>query len=364
MSYLKLFPNGQEYGIREYGGLGNLRRAVARNDDSFEEFINLGNRPLPNQNPLVQFLLEFSVDVEWTEKYLISVINQKADSVSRACGFTSIYSRGKNHIKSLFPESNHNTLIAVPFDSNPSSAHIDGYFNNELNTLVPFFPIYTTDVIQRFDITALLNTVTYKANSDIYTVVQVDPYALVIGYWRWLKLNRFYGNSPHGFLSNFPLMNFYNYHNELVSFNYLNDNASDISVQKGSFNLEVYWGMLKDFTTHKNNYMKTEQMYSFTNFIQINKVINIDVDLRKMVFPNAGKSGLFTQINWVWTLATLGLVNKYLYYMNFMGAADGGLKDTLKDYFRDSLNSQLAQIKDDRWNKHFFSLYNEVKNKL
>lgn len=359
MSYFKLSPNGLNYAVKEWGTLGNLRRIMARNDDRFEEWTKLGNRVLPNENPLVQFLLMFSVNVEWDRDYLINVIDLHIQQYASQVNLTSLYNRGTNHLTSFYPESNHNTLLVVPFDK-PSASQINGYFNNELNSLVPLYPIYTTDFKQRWDVTELLNTSSYKSPNDIFTIVQIDVYALIIGYWRHLQRNVEWGNSPHGYLASFPLMNLYLYHNELVNYNYLNSNGEKIDIKKGKFNLEPYFTNLKDYTDYKNRYLLSQPMKSFSNFVQVNGVTNIAVDQNKMIFANAGKSLFFVQMSWVWSLGSLGMVKHYLEYSNFVGAVDGQVRSDLAIYFKQSLSSQENQIRSDVWRKHFAVVHSQV----
>ena len=359
MSYFKLSPNGLNYAVREWGTLGNLRRIMARNDDRYEDWIKLGNRVLPNENPLVQFLLMFSVNVEWEPNYLINVIDTHIQQYASAVNFTSLYNRGKNHPLSLYPEKNHNTLLVVPFDK-PSASQINSYFNNEINTLVPIFPIYTTDTKQRWNTIDLIDTKVYELANPAYTIAQIDVYALVIGYWRHLKRGVEWGNSPHGYLAGLPLMNFYLYHNELTNYNYLNGNAGKIEVRKGPFNLEPYFQNLIDYTDFKNRYLLSQPMKSFTNFVEVNAVTNISVDQSKMIFPQAGKSLFFVQMSWVWTIASLGMVKPYLEYSNFIVDVDGKLRSDLKLYYKMSVTSQENQIKDPIWRKHFSMLHEEV----
>lgn len=363
MSYFKLSPNGLNYSVREWGTLGNLRRIMARNDDSFERYINLGNRTLPNQNPLVEFLLLFSVNVEWSQGYLINVIDIHLQQYASQINMTSLYNRGKDHVNSLYPESNHHTLLAVPFDK-PSASQIDGYFNNEINSLVPLYPIYTTDFKQRWDVIELLDTQDRKAPRDLFTIVQMDAYALIIGFWRWLKSNREVGNSPHAYIANFPLMNLYLYHNELVNFNYLNSNGAKIDVVKGKFTLEPYFTQLTEYTDFKNRYLLSQPMKSFSNFVQVNAVTNITVDQRKMLFPTTGKSMFFVQMSWLWSLAALGMVKHYLEYSNFVGSVDGLMKADLALYYKVSLSTQTNQIKSDVWKEHFTMVHDQVRKLL
>lgn len=362
MSYFKLQHNGVDYPTRNYGGLNNLRRIMARNDDNFESYINLGNRTLPNQNTLVNFLLMFSVNVEWTEDYLITVIDSKINQIASVNDFVCVYNRGKNKIKSVYPEDNHNTLLVVPFGK-PERSHINGYFNDELNSLVPLYPIYTTDVKQRWDIVGLYDTKSYKLPYSAYTIIQVDVYALVIGFYRWLQLNRAVGNSPHAYLLNFPIMNCYLYHNELVNYNYLNDEAS-VQVENPQFVVESYTQQLTDYTDFKHRYLMTENMKSFTQFFQINQGTNIEVDVRKMIFPDSYKSSWFAQLSWAWTIAALGNVRHYMSYNALMGTVDGTMKGDLDKFFRYPVNTILNQIKDPQWNKHFTDIYKEVKAKV
>ncbi|EBY9764075.1 hypothetical protein D5W64_13260 [Salmonella enterica subsp. enterica serovar Saintpaul] len=359
MSYFKLTPNGLSNPVKEWGTLGNLRRIMARNDDTFDKYVRTNPRTLPNQNPLVQFLLLFSVNVEWTPDYLINVIDLHLNQYASTLDMTSLYKRGNDHIGALYPETNHHTLLVVPFDK-PSRQQIDGYFTKEINELVPLYPIYTTDYKQRWDIMELIDTKEYKSDKDLYTIVQVDPYALIIGFYRWLKRGVDIGNSPHGYLAAFPLMNLYLYHNELVNFNYLNSNEEKINVVKGQFNLEPYFIQLKDYTDWKNRYLMSQPMKSFTNFMGVNEVVNIAVDVDKMVYPSAGKSLFFVQMSWVWSIASLGMVKHYLEYNNLLGTVDGKMKADLKLYFQYSVSTQENQIKSLPWRQHFSMLHEQV----
>lgn len=363
MSYFTLSNNGVNNPIRKYGELDNLRRIMQRNDDSFKNYIELGNRTLPNQHPLVQFLLSFSVNLEWTPEYLINVIDNKLQQYASLVDLTSLYNRGKNHIGSIYPEDNHNTLLVVPFNK-PSASQINGYLSGNLFDLVPLFPIYTTDTVQRYDIMQLINTQTYRAQEALYTIVQVDPYALIIGFYRALKESKAWGNSPHGYVASFPLMNCYLYHNELVNFNYLNSYEGQILTTKGSWNYEAFESKLSGYTDFKNRYLLSESMKSFTHFYNVNQPTNPKVDLGKMIFPETGKSLHFMQMSWVWTIASLGMVEKYLEYNRFIGTVDGLIDSQLRTYFaKYPVQTQLNQIKSGTWTGHFNALWLRVKNK-
>lgn len=364
MSYFTLSNNGVTNPIQQYGELGNLRRIMQRNDASFLDYINLGNRTLPNQHPLVQFLLSFSVNLEWTQEYLINVIDSKLQQYASLADLTSLYNRGKNHIKSIYPEDNHNTLLVVPFGK-PDRVQINEYFSKSLHELVSLYPIYTTDTLQRLDIMQLINTQNYKASKPLYTIVQVDPYALIIGFWRMLKEDKAWGNSPHGYLAGYPLMNCYRYHNELVNLNYLNNYEGKIQTVKGSWNYEAFESKLADYTNFKNKVLLTTQMKSFYNFFLVNACSNPDIDNTKFFFPDPLKSLFFIQMSWVWTIGALGLVQKYLSYNRYLGTVDGQMNSDLRTYFaKFPLQTQVGQIKDQTWSKHFTELWEHVKTKV
>lgn len=362
MSYFRLTNNGLDNGVQEYPSLNNLRRIMDRNSNRFVEYINLGNRALENQNPLVNFMQLFSVNVEWTPEYLINVIKNNVQHYASAVDFTCLYNKGKDHIGSIYPEVNHHTLLAVPF-GNPSPEQIDVYFSIPLNELVCFYPIYTTDYIQRWDIMELIDSQSRKNPTDLFTIVQIDPWALLIGYYRWLKSGRKYGNSPHGFLAAYPLMNCYLYHNELVNYNYLNGNQEKINVVKGYFNLEAYFTQLTDYTEYKHKKLLGTVLKSFRHFYSFNRAASPVVDQTTFLFPVMYKSGMFVQLNWVWSLASLGMAKHYLKYMNFVGGVDGTMSNDLDMYFtKVQLQNQLNQIKSDPWKNHFKQVWTELKN--
>lgn len=364
MSYFKLQPNGIINPVREYGTLSNLRRIMDRNNDSFRKFNNLGNRDIQSQNPLVEFLQSFSVNVEWDSPYLINQIESRVNQLASLHDLTSVYNRGKNHPLSIYPESNHNTLLVVPFGK-PSVAQINRYLSIPLNELVPLYPIYTTDKEQRYNIIKVIDTQQYKLDVETFTIINVDIYALIIGFYRWLKRGIKWGNTPQGYLANFPLMNCYLYHNELVNFNYLNDEGKYINSPKASFNLESYQVPLIDYTDYKNRHLLTIPMKSFSNFLQVNEKTNPFVDVEKMIYPDAFKSLFFVQMSWVWSLASLGMVKHYLWYNNFVGTVDGLMKSNLAIYYQKvQLQSQLGQIKSDVWEKHFKDVWTSVKEML
>lgn len=360
MSYFKLQNNGLSYPIRAYGALGNLRRIMRRNYDSFEDWLKLGNRTLPNQNPLVLLLKQFSVNVEWTPDYLISMIDATAQSNASLINITSLYNRGKDHPLSVYPETNHHTLLVMPFGK-PSSVQINSYFTKELNSLIPLYPIMTTDYKQRWDLMELIDTQTRKAETPISTIVQIDIYALVIGYYRWLKSGREVGNSPHAYIANFPLMNCYMQHNELVNFNYLNEGRKFLSIDKPQFSLEPYLGGIDAYSEWKNDNLNKEPLASFTEFLQINRPTDLLVDQSLMIFPPAYKSLMFMQMRWVWTLASLHMVQKYLAYLKAENSVDGIMMGQLRDYYNNSLNSQTTQIRDDWWKTTFSQIWNDTK---
>ncbi|AEV89493.1 putative virion structural protein [Pseudomonas phage OBP] len=364
MSYFTLSNNGVSNPIQNYGELGNLRRIMQRNNNSFKDYIDLGNRTLPNQHPLVQFLLSFSVNLEWSPEYLINVIDNKLQQYASLSDLTSLYNRGKNHIKSIYPEDNHNTLLVVPFGK-PDRVQINEYLSKSLHELVPLVPIYTTDTLQRLDIMQLLNTQNYSASRPLYTIVQIDPYALIIGFWRTLKEGKAWGNSPHGYLAGYPLMNCYIYHNELVNLNYLNQYEGKIQAIKGSWNYEAFESKLADYVNFKKKVFMGTQMKSFTNFYLVNEVTNPIVDKNRFYFPEAFKSIFFMQMSWIWTMGSLGLVRKYLDYNVFLGTIDGQLNSELRIYFdKFPLQTQVGQIKDKVWADHFTNLWNTVKAKV
>lgn len=359
MSHLHLKNNGVNYGIAEYGSLGNLRRIMSRNVDNFENYLSVGNRPLPNQNPLVQFLLMFSVDVEWKEDYLINIIDQFVNNYASLCNFTSIYNRGKDQTGSLYPEKNHRTIIVVPYGK-PSKEKIKAYFNDELNTLVPLIPIYTTDIIQRWDVIPLIDAIDSKLLNYAFTIVSLDPYSLVIGYWRWLRRNRDLGNSPHSYLMHHPIMNLYMHHNELVGLNYLNGKTANITVQKGRWSLERYTTELKNYCLYKEDYFIGKQLESFTEFFMVNKSTNVTVNIGNMIFPDSLKSSLFPQMKWPWTMAAMSNVEKYLEYTNLYGVVDGPMNGNLKRFFKESVQGIMNQINDGDWAVKFISNYDRL----
>jgi hypothetical protein len=362
MSYFKLHPTGVTNPIREYGALDNLRRIMGRDTQAFRDYINLGNRTLKNQNPLVEYLQSFSVNVEWSQDYLINEIDSRATQLASLHDFTSLYNRGKNFPLSFYPETNHNTLIVVPFGK-PSLLHIDNYFSIPLNELVPLYPIYTTDKQQRWDIMDLIDTQTRKLDEETFTIIQVDPYALIIGLWRWLQRGVDWGNSPNGYLANFPLMNLYLYHNELVNFNYLNNSGFKGNVLKPAFNLESYSQQLTDYTDFKNRYLSSQSMKSFFSYMNVNKPTNTFVDAKKMIYQAAYKSLYFVQLSWVYTLASLGNVEPYIRYNNLLGTVDGQMKNDLNIYYQKVfLQPQINQIKANKWDKHFATVWERIKN--
>lgn len=360
MSYFKLNNNGLDNGVQEYSSLNNLRRIMDRNNSRFVDYLNLGNRTLENQNPLVKFLQLFSVNVEWERDYLINVIKQNVQHYASAVDFTSLYNKGKDHIGSVYPELDHHTLLAVPFGI-PSAEQINDYFSTPLPELVCFYPIYSTDRVQRWDIMELIDTQQRKAGKEIFTIVQVDPYALVIGYWRWLKSGRSVGYSPHAYLASYPLMNCYLYHNELLNYNYLNGQQEQIDVKKGYWTLEPYFVELAQYTEYKHRKLLGTVLKSFTHFYKWNRPTNPMVDASKFVFPQSYKSNLFVQMSWCWTLAALGMVTPYLKYGNFIGSVDGVINNDLNIYFsKVSLQTQLNQIRSEPWQKHFKAVWADV----
>lgn len=362
MSYLNLTFNNTNPPVNKYGRINNLKAITERNTQRFIEYGNQSNRVFPNQNPLVKFLLLFSINPEWSKDHLINVIKSKVNQYASQCGFVSLYNKGVNLPLTLFPELNHNTLIVVPYND-ASSKPTDHYFEKELNELIPLYTIYTTDNMHRWDITKLLDSSSYQSEDELYSIIQMDPYALIIGFYRWLQLGRKVGNSPHSYLRAFPLHNLYLYHNEYINFNIL-DPDTVLKVEKPKWVMENYTNLLKDYTQFKHKHMLTEKMKSFTHYYCYNEPTNPLVHSFDFVFPYFGKSLYFIQLDWVWTLHSLGMVERYLDYNNYLGTVDRELKTALDRFFRfpsQRIFNQFAH--NPKWEKLFKELYFRIKNK-
>lgn len=366
MSCFLLKKDNITYSKVDYGSINNIRRPVLINNIKSNDYISVGNLTLPNQHPLVKFMVMFSINPEWEFEYLVNYITANVDNYSSQLGFTSIYNKGKSFTNILFPEDKHHTLITIPFDFKPNS--IESYLDNRIEDLVPFYTIYSTDTKQRLDIKAIINSekASYQNKINTYTIVQVDYYALLIGYWRYLKerdlADRNLGLSPHAYLMNFPIVNFYRYHSEYININYLHD--FNIEVDNPIWDAVNIKDELEKYIVNRAGVFQTRRLKSINHLFYNMELVNPFVNKDKMLFPNIGSSASYTQMSWIYNFHSLHMANIYMEYQEQVGYRDDSFVSLLEKFFRFPLQTIINNIKDPNWKNHFNTIYKDAELKL
>lgn len=342
-----------------------VRSAFIRNNESFLKFIELGDRALLSQNPLARFLAMMNIDPNWDEEYLIAIIGSTYKQVAARMDFNTIHMKGKNFTRALYPECNHNTFFVVPF-TEPNDETISNYLNCDLKELVSFYPIYTTSKTHYWDISSLYNGIEEMSPKDIYSIVYIDPYALTIGYYRWLKnkvtAEGFSGHPSH-YIIGYPVMNYYKYHNELVNLNYLHS-ADNLDVYEPSWNFIKYDDKVNKIFKWLNIGLMKTNVKSFTGFTKFVPVLNPDVIRDKMLFTYPKSDQYFPHLSWPYTLSCLANAERYMKFMNFMGYSDSMAEPSLKSFYKANPNILFNAIPDVIWKKHFISCYERIKENL
>lgn len=360
MHSLKLPINNIDYPVVEYYGGRNLNITFGVNNERMIQYSLSTNWLLDNQNPLVSFLKNLSLDINQSNEYLYNAIASKSYTIASLCKLTSIYSKGKSFNKILFPEPKHETILVIPFGK--SIHDINYYFNTDLKLLNPLTTIYTTDNRIRYSTTRLTDNI--NSNKIDFTVVQVDPYALAIGYIRYCKdkinSNDLSTLTPNFYLSTLPLANFYKQHNNYVLLNLLNNKNFEVDGTK--------WNQV-DIKQNLNNYLDFQNytlsklsLKSITQYIQQLNALPDQFKTYLNLNPINGFSSSFIQLSWVYNFAPMQISINYLNLINSINLTDDGLHSYLRKYLNYNVNTLTNNIPDVSWNMEYRRLFNELKS--
>lgn len=338
--------------------LGTLRKILDRNFDKCLEHYSMGNIVLPNQNPLVQFLLQLSIDPTWDVDTLKLNLELNIRKVASQVKFTSIYNRGKDFSLTLFPESNHRTLIVTPYEETVYDFD-KGETGSALRTIM------TTSTKHYWNPKELTDAVSRTLPNDTYSVVELDPIKLAAGYWFYLKhriqngIN--VGLSPHHYCF-LELIKFYREHNNVVLFNLVSEDVK-VEVQSAGFAMESYTERLDSYCSWLLRYLKVNGVKNFSEYTTLFSPIYSGMSIPETIVPFHPKTMMFVQLAWVYTLSSLYWMNGLLKYQDFLGYEDGMEESSLEVFFRINENFNGNQILDPYWKKFYLELWKEVKNR-
>lgn len=356
---LRLKHNGLQYSVPQYGGLGNLQHIFNRNIENYKRFFSQGNRVVPSQHPLVQLLQHFSVDITSDAESLFNLVELKARQYASLMNITSLYNKGKDHLDTVFPESNHHTLFVLPFD-NEYGITIDNLSREKVLELPILSTIFSTSNVQYWDISQLLDSVVRTSNEAFYSAIQIDIHRLVLGYYYYLqervKSDIHVGLTPQHYIF-LVLLDYYPVHNQTILLNYT---AGDkVVIQDPPFAFTDYSVDLTKYVTWKKKKLMSDRLRSFTEYMDYHPT---DYPLSGPFIPS-GKSLMFVQLGWIYTLAVLYWIKPYLDYMDYMGYQDPVIESQLRTFYKMNPAFILNQIKDPYWKNKFNNVYLDLKNR-
>lgn len=362
MAQFSIIPSQIKVPIPVYSGLENIRKILSRNVKRFESFYSMGNRVLDNQHPLVKFLLELSVDVKWTPEYLFNLVEVKHKQIASQLGFNSVYKRGRNYTEWFYPELNHNVMVTVPFDDSPLYSATN--YPDENTHPSGLYPLMTTSTIHYWNIDHVIDTIPRSLPNQAYTVIQLDVYQFVFGYY-WYLQKRIKdgikgGLTPHHYCS-LVLMDLYIKHNEMVNLNCLVENRVP-QVQDCGFAMEPYIQPLEKYLNWGRRFLMTERIKSFSEYMEVIKPV-FDVDRTELMFPRVPKSMLLSQMAWVYTLQAMYYVTGYFHFMDFTGSPDGAIESRLKTFFKIPMNFNTNQIVALEWSYFYSVIWKDLKER-
>ncbi|WNV45885.1 hypothetical protein [Aeromonas phage AerS_266] len=361
--FLLSVGGGTKPNLPLFGKMNNLRAIHKRNVERFKSFYGMGNRVLPNQHPLVQFLLQLSIDPKWTPNELYDNIVMSSKKIASNVGITSLYNRGKNHSLSLYPEENHHTLLVMPFDKDLNGKwEPDNEGTVRTNTTAALTPLMTTSKTHYWNIDHLIDGVVRKAPEDVYSVLELDPFALAFGFYWYLKEriknNINVGLTPHHYVI-LVLMEAYIAHNNLTVLNLITDNEN-VVVQSSGFAMESYNHLQNEHTGWARTTLLSERIKTSGEWVSLCGNCFYDIDNRKSVFSQRSDSVMFVQLGWVYTLCSLYWASSYLFFMDFMGSFDPMVTSKLKTFYKIPMNFNTNQIKDPYWNSFYINVWKNL----
>lgn len=364
MYFLNFKNNNVSYPLTLYGKLNYLTGLFERNYLKLLDYVEDGNWVAPNQNVLVQFLVDININLEWEDEYIYNYINSKHKTIASLLDITSIYKKGKDHTNIVFPEKDHHTHLFIPFGKSEYTFE-DYFYNLPYETLLSLKPIFTTDTKQRWNTNDLTSNI--SASGSNYTIIQLDPFALVIGYIRYcrerIKENKLVGLTPHSYIMKYPLANFYYLHNLLVSMNYCLEGINGYEVKEGKWNLINYDRWLKEYALYNKNSMSKFNPKSIYHFININSTLNDDI-LNKSIYPFMGMSESFPHLGLLYCFNSMNISIHYHRYCKYVGKPDGSFLNMVKNFLRNDIKFLSGNIADPIWKKLFIDMFKDLKKEI
>lgn len=367
MHVLTFKKNDVKYPITLYGKINYLTGLIKRNHRRLLNYVDSGNWVAENQNVLVQFITNMAVDLDWDDEYIYSYIKANHKTVASLLGITSLYNKGIDHPKTLFPENTHHTLLVVPFGS---SEYTSQYYFQEcpLKNLYPLRTLFTTDTDQRWDTYNLTDNASKEKGNSIYSIVQLDPFALIIGYVRYCRErianNQLVGITAQSYIMRYPISNFYFQHNLMVAMNYCLEGVEGYELREGKFNIVDYSRWLKEYSLFTHHSMIKFNPVSINQYIEQNKVLNCDGVLDHSVYPFMGMSASFDKLGIVYCFNSMHIAMQYSKYCKLTGKPDGTFLNTVKKFLRGSVSTMSQQISDPLWKKLFVDMFNDLKKQI
>lgn len=363
MSHFTLRDNGLNYSLPLYGRMDTLCRIMSRNRDRFLEFFSQGNLVVDNRHPLVQLLLEVSVDVTWEPDYLFSIIDTKGRRALSSVGITSLYNNGKNFCEWFFPETNHNTLVVTSMDVKSSSLHNTNLVSNKIS-YDSLHPIMSNGNRHYWNLQHLIDTVKRTAPNQIFTILQLDIHEFIMNYYWYLKdrMERgiSVGLSPHHYVT-LVVANMWMEYNDVVTINCTVDNTK-VESSGAPFAIEAYEEELWRYLLWRRRYLLGTPLKTFSQYTRIYRSIFDNKQISLPFFTNAGKSLLFIQMSWIWTLSTLHWVSGFLEISEFVGYEDPTIMSKLSMFRKLDTGFIVNECPDVNWKKFFLEILRDVKS--
>lgn len=340
--------------------LGSLRAIMDRNWKNCFDYYTQGNYVIPNQNPLVQFLIQLSIDPNWTAEELEIQLTLNIKRVASQVGFTSIYNRGKDHTGSVFPEENHRTLIVVPFEEDYNWKN-DG--ETEYETRPVLRTIMSTGVKHYWNPVELIDGIKRTAADEVYTILELQAYRFANDYWHYLrgriKEGRNIGQSPHHFVL-YSILTAYMQYNATVMLNLVSEDCEP-EIQNTDFALEPYAHRINSYTQWLNHILMINGVKHMCEYSALIKSPYSDFFPQSGVVPLRAKSIMFSQLAWAYTMSNLYWVEGFLGFMDFLGREDGIEMAALRTFFKVNPSIDMGQIKNELWRKKYKDIYDDVK---
>lgn len=346
-------------GIPLYGKTNYLNSLIENNNRGLIHYADKTPWSLPNQHPLVQFLILLSLDISKPDEFIYNEVAYRYKQIASTCQMTSLRNPGISFTRVIFPEKEHHTLLVVPFkDDNDYKK----YFNVPLDSLRPLMTLFTTDTVLRYDTTALTSSIIPQGKST-YTAIQVDPFALAIGYVRYCRKliqdNTEVGVNPRAYITNLPLVNLFIQHNQNVIVNLTEGDG--ISVEPTKWNKIDISRELSEYLSFQRRQEGVVTFKSFQHYINLlSQGKNIGEGLKSSIYPDNGISTAFNQLAWAYNYNEMGWAYRYLSMLAKYNQQDSVFKNEVKKFLRYNIGMLTASIKDPLWNHLYKRMFRDL----